>query len=187
MQTHKQHALALVAFVALATSACAGKDGIKGADGAAGTSGTDGTSGTSGTSGTDGTGVSSASTGLKIKVSGVTVNADNTVAVHFTAKDDRGYPVDLSGKTYSVNTAMQPRFALAYVSQDAAGNVLPYTVLSNSGSPAQPTAFNPLDTTKTGQGTVAENGTGAGDYTYAFPASVALDASKASNTHVVWV
>lgn len=139
-------------------------------------------------------GVSSASTGLHVAV--VDVSTTSPVTVRFTLKDDRGFPVDIAG-VYSVNTVMAPRFALAYLVQDASGKQLPPEVLTKSTSTsnpaAQPTAFN---STSAGAGTVVENGWGAGDYTYTFPTvdtaspgprAVAYDPAQLDRTHVVWI
>ena len=182
MNSHTRSALlALAAIVSVA--GCSGKNGANGANG------TDGTNGTNGVPG-----VSSVTADLAIKV--VSVTTSSPIAVRFTLKDKRGYPVDVNG-IYSVNTVIQPRFGLAYTSKDAAGNVLPYTVLTNSSSTTKPTLFQPtvFNPATAGQGTLVENGSGAGDYTYTFPTTsttggaqaVAYDATKLSATHVVWI
>lgn len=183
--------LAIVLAFALA-AACKGSDGAQGPagtngqDGAAGAPGQNGTDGTSGTNGTNGTNAvnGAVTTGMVIAVTGATVNADNTVAVTFTVKDDQGFPVDLKGR-YSLNTTISPRFALGYVTKDAAGNVLPYTVLTkSSGSPTALTA-PAVGAAATAAGQIAENGTGAGSYTYTFPASAAITTPTAS--HTLWI
>jgi OmcA/MtrC family decaheme c-type cytochrome len=127
-----------------------------------------------------------------VKASGVSTSVTDPITVRFTLKDDRGYPIDLNG-VYSLNSSIQPRFALAHFTKDASGNVLPLSVYTESGSTPQPTMYNPLGTT--GAGTLVENGLGAGDYTYTFPAAtttngpvaVAYDSSKLDDTHVVWI
>jgi OmcA/MtrC family decaheme c-type cytochrome len=135
--------------------------------------------------------------GLKILIGPGDVSTSTTgaVTVRFRLKDDNGYPVDLAGK-FSVNTPIQPRFALAYFTKDASGNVSPLKVYSKTTSATQsqpqPTMYTP---SSTGQGTITENGVGAGDYTYTFPTAdtdpgaraVAYDATKLSETHVVWI
>jgi OmcA/MtrC family decaheme c-type cytochrome len=147
-----------------------------------------------GASATGSGGITSPSTGITIAIKDVSTKAP--ITVRFTLKDDRGFPIDLAGK-FSINTAILPRFAVGYYTKDAKGNVLPlnvYTKSSSSSNPtALPTAYNPLGST--GHGTIAENGLGAGDYTYSFPTTtttngavaVAYDATKLSETHVVWV
>ena len=159
-------------------------------------------------------GPSSASTGLVVAVQSVTTTPGSPISVHFTMRDARGFPVDRLG-IYTVNTPIPLRFSLSYVTQDADGLVLPYTVLTTSNSaPAkdvfQPTAYSPdpstSATTKTpAQGTIAEDLPGSGNYTYTFPAAdvaqtdtagaangvlykaVAFDSAKLGNSHAVWI
>ncbi len=145
-------------------------------------------------------GTISPSTGIvvAVKPNGVSTTAGAPISVRFTMKDDRGYPLDLGG-TYSVNTPLQPRFAMGYFTKDAVtGTVSPLTLYTKSSSAAaplgQPTNFNPLGTAA-GNGTLVENGLGAGDYTYTFPTAsvtngpmaVAYDATKLGETHVIWI
>jgi len=145
-------------------------------------------------------GAISPSTGIVVAVvpSGVTTASDGPVAVRFTLKDDRGFPLDIGG-SYSQNTPIQPRFALGYFTKNpTTGIVSPLTVYTKSTSVAvpagQPTNYNPLGTAA-GHGTLVENGLGAGDYTYTFPTTsttngpvaVAYDPTKRSETHVVWI
>jgi OmcA/MtrC family decaheme c-type cytochrome len=140
------------------------------------------------------------STGIAaaIQPGGVSTSATAPITVRFTLKDDRGFPVDINGR-YSQNLPIQPRFALAYFTKDAAtGIVSPLTTYTKSASTAapagQPTNYNPLGTAP-GNGTLVENGMGAGDYTYTFPTTstpngpmaVAYDATKLADTHVVWI
>lgn len=140
-------------------------------------------------------GITSPSTGINVTIKEISKSATGPITVRFQVKDDRGFPIDLAGK-FSVNTAIQPRFALGYFTKDAAGNVLPlkmYTMSVSTSNPAgAPTAYA---AGSTGQGTVAENGVGAGDYTYSFPTTdtpngakkVAYDATKLNETHVLWI
>ena len=139
------------------------------------------------------------STGINVTVkpSGVSTAPGSAISVRFTMKDDKGFPLDVAG-VYSTNTPMLPRFAIGYFTRDANGIVSPLTVYTKSASasvPAgQPTSYNPLGTAP-GHGTLAENGLGAGDYTYTFPTTstpngamaVAYDASKLTETHVLWI
>jgi OmcA/MtrC family decaheme c-type cytochrome len=194
---------------AVALAGCQGSKGDTGQTGATGGNGADGSSGATGPTGPTGPvgpgGVSSASTGLKVTVVGITgtgASASDPVKVHFTLKDDRGYPVDISGLTYSVNQPMTVRFGLAYTTNDAAGNVQAYSVLTKAASATnptpQPSVYSPTLSAAPGTmgtaGMLVENGTGAGDYTYTFPTSssatgpqaVALD-STSTNTHVLWM
>jgi OmcA/MtrC family decaheme c-type cytochrome len=139
-------------------------------------------------------GTVSPTTGIVVAVKSVSPTAP--IKVRFTVKDDRGFPLDLAGG-YSVNTAILPRFTLAYFTRDASNLVSPYTVYTkttSASSPAgSPTMYSPL--TSTGQGTISENGHGAGDYTYTFPTvatvngavAVDYDATKLNETHVVWI
>lgn len=143
-------------------------------------------------------GALSPSTGIvaAFKPNGVSTSATDPVSVRFTLRDDRGYPLDLAG-VYSLNTAIQPRFALASFAKDTLGNVLPLEVYTKSTSASapngQPTMYNPKGSTTAG--TLVENGLGAGDYTYTFPTAsttngpvaVAYDATKLDLTHVVWI
>jgi OmcA/MtrC family decaheme c-type cytochrome len=138
---------------------------------------------------------------INVKSGGVSTNTTGPVTVRFTLKDSNGYPVDIKG-VYSINQAIQPRFALAYYTKDSNGNVSPLKVLTQSTSAAadggttapQPTMYNPLGTAA-GQGTITENGMGAGDYTYSFPTTatspgavaVQYDPAKLSENHVVWI
>jgi OmcA/MtrC family decaheme c-type cytochrome len=136
-------------------------------------------------------GPSSVSQGLVVAVKSVTTSTTAPIAVRFTIKDSRGFPVDKDG-VFSVNTAIAFRFALAYVTKDADGNVLPYTVYTKSGSTPQPTAYSP---TSAGQGTITVNGVNAGDYTYTFPSTttsggavaVAFDSAHLGDTHTLWI
>jgi OmcA/MtrC family decaheme c-type cytochrome len=142
-------------------------------------------------------GALSPSTGIVAQVvpGGVSTSVTDPITVHFTLKDDRGYPLDIAG-VYSQNTALQPRFAIAHFTTDSAGNVQPlstYTLSTSTAVPAgQPTMYNPASA---GQGTLVENGYGAGDYTYTFPTTsqptgpvaVAYDQTKLDDTHVVWI
>jgi OmcA/MtrC family decaheme c-type cytochrome len=140
----------------------------------------------------------SPSTGIAVTVKSVSKAAAQPITVRFTLKDDRSFPLDISG-AYSQNLAIQPRFALSYFTKDqTTGIVSPlsvYTKSTSASAPAgQPTSYNPLGTAA-GHGTLIENGLGAGDYTYTFPTTstpngpvaVAYDATKLSETHVVWI
>jgi OmcA/MtrC family decaheme c-type cytochrome len=138
-------------------------------------------------------GTISPSTGIVVDIKSVTTTAP--IRVRFTLKDSRGFPLDIAGG-YSVNTAIQPRFAIGYFTKDANNIVSPLTVytksISGSNPSGAPTMFNAAST---GQGTLTQNGSGAGDYTYAFPTvttpngamAVDYDATKLNETHVVWV
>lgn len=144
-------------------------------------------------------GAISPSTGIRIAVraGGVSTVAGAPITVRFTLKDDRGFPIDLAG-VYSLNTPVQPRFGLGYFTKSASNIVSPlvmYTKSASTSAPAgQPTMFNPLGTAP-GNGTLVENGLGAGDYTYTFPTqsitngpqAVAYDPTKLGETHVVWI
>lgn len=145
-------------------------------------------------------GAISPSTGLvaAVKPGGVSTAATAPITVRFTLRDDRGFPIDVAG-VYSVNTPIQPRFAIGYFTQDAATGVASpltvYTQATSAAAPAgQPTSFNPLGTAP-GNGTLVENGYGAGDYTYTFPTTsiangpqaVAYDVTKRGESHVVWI
>ena len=140
----------------------------------------------------------SSSTGIVAAVKAVSTSATAPITVRFTLKDERGYPLDVAG-VYSENLPIAPRFSLSYFTKDAtSGLVSPLTVYTKSASTAfpagQPTAYNPLGTAP-GNGTLAENGYGAGDYTYTFPTTsitngpfaVAYDSTKLGETHVVWI
>jgi OmcA/MtrC family decaheme c-type cytochrome len=168
MNVLKTRAVVLLAAVAIAGTACQGEKGANG---------------TSGTNGANGTYTQALSTsGLQVAVQGTpVVNANQTVSVTFTVKDDQGNPVDLAGK-YSTNTAMQPRFSLSQVNVAADGTVLPFTVLTttgtvyytttppadSSGATFNPTAVAPNPAAPQATGALVENGTGAGNYTYTF-------------------
>jgi OmcA/MtrC family decaheme c-type cytochrome len=142
-------------------------------------------------------GTISPSTGVvaAIKSGGVSTGA-GPITVRFTLKDDRGFPLDLNGN-YSLNTPILPRFAMGYFTKDANGMVTPLTLYTKSTSAAapagQPTNYNPLGAA--GNGTLVENGLGAGDYTYTFPTTsttngpvaVAYDPTKLGENHVVWI
>lgn len=143
-------------------------------------------------------GTISPSTGIVVTVKSVSTSTSDPITVRFTMKDDRGFPLDINGG-YSDNLQIQPRFALAYYTKDATtGNVSPMTVYTKSTSasvPAgQPTNYNPLGSGPN-YGTLVENGVGAGDYTYTFPTNsttngpvaIAYDATKLSETHVMWI
>ncbi len=136
-------------------------------------------------------GAISPSTGINLSIQSVSTAAADPVTVKFTLRDDRGFPLDLAG-VYSVNTAIAPRFSLSYFTKDANGIVSPLVTYTKSGSTTKtPTMYNPASA---GQGTLVENGLGAGSYTYTFPTTsangataVAYDATKLDETHVVWV
>ncbi len=140
-------------------------------------------------------GALSPSTGIRVAYKSVTTATTGPISVRFTLKDDRGFPIDVAG-VYSVNLAIQPRFSLSYFTKDATtGIVSPlvtYTKTTSAAAPnGQPTMYNPASA---GQGTLVENGLGAGDYTYSFPTTsangavaVAYDATKLGETHVAWI
>ena len=145
-------------------------------------------------------GTISPSTGIVVAVrpGGVSTSPTGPITVRFTMKDDRGFPLDIAG-AYSQNTPIQPRFAIGYFTKDpTTGIVSPLTVYTRSSSasaPAgQPTSFNPLGTAP-GNGTLVENGLGAGDFTYTFPSAsitngpmaVAYDPARLNETHVIWI
>jgi OmcA/MtrC family decaheme c-type cytochrome len=143
-------------------------------------------------------GTISPSAGILVAVKAVSTSTTAPITVRFTMKDDRGFPLDISGN-YSQNTPIQPRFALGFFTKDpTSGIVSPLTVYTKSSSAAapagQPTSFNPLGTAP-GNGSLVENGLGAGDYTYTFPTTsipngpmaVAYDPAKLAETHVVWI
>lgn len=177
MNLLKSRALTLLAATALAATACQGSKGSSGANGADGSSGSNGVTGVNG----------GQTTGLVLALTGApTINADQSVTLRFTAKDDQGFPVDLLNGKYSLNTVNVPRFAIAQIKTAADGSVLPYNVLTATGSLSQDPALPAPDpaTVKTSPGTatpsltapdaaklgvLVENGTGAGDYSYTFP------------------
>jgi OmcA/MtrC family decaheme c-type cytochrome len=140
-------------------------------------------------------GVISPSEGINLafKPNAVSTTVGSPITVRFTLKDNRGFPIDLAG-VYSVNTAIQPRFSISYFTKDPTTNhVSPLKTYTKSGSSAAPTMLNPRGTSPN-HGTLVENGLGAGDYTYTFPATtannvhaVAYDPTKLDDTHVVWV
>jgi OmcA/MtrC family decaheme c-type cytochrome len=141
-------------------------------------------------------GTISPSEGINVTYKLVSTSTTAPITVRFVMRDDRGYPLDIYG-VYSLNTPIQPRFALSYFTKDANGTVSPLTTYTKSTSVAvpagQPTNYNPL--AATGNGTLVENGLGAGDYTYTFPTTsitngvqaVAYDPTKLDATHVVWM
>ncbi|HTJ42905.1 MAG TPA: OmcA/MtrC family decaheme c-type cytochrome [Kofleriaceae bacterium] len=143
-------------------------------------------------------GASTATEGINIAIK--SVSNTSPVTVRFTMKDDRGFPLDASGAAngYSVNTAIQPRFSLSWFTKDpTTGFVSPLTVYTKSTSTSAPqglpTAYSPASGAT--NGTMVENGWGAGDYTYTFPTTnttngpqaVAYDATKMDETHVLWI
>jgi OmcA/MtrC family decaheme c-type cytochrome len=111
--------------------------------------------------------------GLKVTVTGVTLTA-GVPTVTFSFADDQGKPVDRLG-VYSVNAPLSIRLAVAKVTKDAQGNVLPYTTLT--GTAGNPTTVTAVPT---------EVGTAAGTYTYTFPSTVVIDAAS-TDTHVLWM
>lgn len=145
-------------------------------------------------------GALSPSTGINITVRSVSTTAP--VTVRFNIKDDRGYPIDIGATgqpgAYSINTNIQPRFAIGYFTKDAANIVSPLTVYTKSASATAPnglpTQYNPRGTAA-GHGTLTEVGSGAGEYQYVFPTvdtangprAIAYDAAHMADTHVVWV
>jgi OmcA/MtrC family decaheme c-type cytochrome len=143
-------------------------------------------------------GAISPSTGIvaAVKAGSVTTSASAPIKVRFTLRDDRGFPIDLAG-AYSVNTPIDPRFALARVTKDSLGNVQPFAVFTKSTSASAPSGLPTMYNPRSGasNGTLVETGLGAGDYTYTFPTAsttngpvaVAYDASKLDETHVVWI
>ena len=145
-------------------------------------------------------GALSPSTGINITVH--SVSTTSPVTVLFALKDDRGYPLDIGTGTgagvYSINTSIQPRFALAYFTKDASNIVSPLTVYTKSASASAPaglpTQYNPRGTAP-GHGTLTEVGRGAGEYQYVFPTTdtangpraIAYDAAHLGDTHVLWI
>jgi OmcA/MtrC family decaheme c-type cytochrome len=143
-------------------------------------------------------GVISPSTGIHVAYKAVSTATGAPITVRFTLKDDRGFPLDLVGN-YSLNTPIQPRFAIGYYTRDTTSSLVsPLTVYTQSASATnpvvQPTNYNPLGTAA-GHGALVENGLGAGDYTYTFPTTsttngpvaIAFDPAKLAETHVVWI
>jgi OmcA/MtrC family decaheme c-type cytochrome len=200
MRLGKNRGLVLLATAFVAIAACQGEKGPQGVGGDKGDQGAPGAPGSPGAPGAPGgqgpkgdpgqpgaPGVfvppGTSTVGLVVRDVVATADAQNRVTVSFNLTDVGGLPIDLAGK-YSVNTAIQPRFALAYISTADDGSVLPYTVLTKSGTPAQPTAFNPASGAT--NGVLVANAT-PGSYAYTFPASAALDATKLGNTHTVWI
>jgi OmcA/MtrC family decaheme c-type cytochrome len=187
MNVLKTRALVLLSAVAIAGTACQGEKGPTG------------TNGTDGTNATPSKGLSSS--GLQVAVKSATVNPDQTVSVNFTVKDDQGNPVDLAGN-YSTNVAFTPRFSLSKVNVASDGTMLPYSVLTKTGTATyapgatppdisaatlNPTAVAPANPAiPATTGVLVENGTGAGDYTYKFATGGYADApgtgSNASKT-----
>jgi hypothetical protein len=190
MTVIKNRTLTLLATLAVATAACSGDKGATGAPGdpgatgATGAKGDPGAAGTPGTPGTPGKFVPplSGSVGIVVDPANIktSIDASNRISVTFTMTDVGGLPLDAAGK-YSVNTAIQPRFALATIELAADGSMLPYNVLTKSSG--NPTAFNPASANS---GTLVEVGTGAGTYTYTYPASVTVDPTS-TKTHTVWI
>jgi OmcA/MtrC family decaheme c-type cytochrome len=145
-------------------------------------------------------GALSPSTGLVVNIAAVSTTAP--ITVRFNLKDDRGFPIDIGTNgqpgVYSINTAIQPRFALGYFTKDANNNVSPLTVYTKSASASAPaglpTNYNPRGTAA-GHGTLVEVGSGAGEYLYTFPTAdtangpraVAYDPTKLGETHVLWM
>jgi len=142
----------------------------------------------------------SPSTGVRViyRPAGVSTAAADPISVRFNLRDDRGFPLDLTG-AYSLNTEIQPRFAVGYFTKNpTTGIVSPLTVytksISGSNPNGAPTNYNPRGSGAS-NGTLVENGLGAGDYTYTFPTTggatgvqaVAYDASKLDETHVIWI
>ncbi len=220
MRTTSLPVLAVLAAACTGLLACSGTTGPQGTPGAAGPTGATGPTGPTGATGATGStgptgptgpsgpggvpGRSTSSTGVNLTVVSITqASAADPVVVRFRLADDLGFPVDVRG-IYSVNTAFAPRFALATIQTDATG-MLPYAVLTQSGSatkptatpptPAdvviQPTSFTPSFPTATPaaddaqfKGVLVENGSGAGDYTYAFPTGGTKTTTSGSNTTV---
>ncbi|NOT20839.1 MAG: OmcA/MtrC family decaheme c-type cytochrome [Sideroxydans sp.] len=143
-------------------------------------------------------GTISPSNGIHVAVTSVSTAAGTPISVRFTLKDDRNFPLDLAG-SYSLNAPIKPHFAIGYLLKDATtGIVSPlkmYTKLTSAAVPSgEPTFYNPLGADP-GHGSLVENGSGAGDYTYTFPTvsttngpvAVAYDLARQSETHVVWI
>ena len=180
MNVLKTRAVVLLAAIAIAGTACQGEKG---------------SAGTNGTNGGNGTYKNALTTsGLQVAVSGVTVNSDQSVTVSFSVKDDQGNPVDLAGN-YSTNVAMTPRFSLSKINVASDGTMLPYTVLTKTGTSTytttapdpstvalSPTAIAPANPAVPAMsGALAEVGTGAGTYTFTFPTGGYTDAPGTGN------
>lgn len=140
-------------------------------------------------------GAISPSSGVHVTITDVALT--EPITVRFTMRDNRGFPLDTAG-VYSVNMPIAPRFSLSYFTKNtvtinsvAHEVTTPLTTYTKSGtSTKNPTMYNPAS----GQGTLVENGLGAGDYTYTFPTTavgtavaVAYDQTKLDATHVVWL
>jgi len=153
------------------------------------------------------TGTYYATQGLAINY--VSVNVGPPVSVRFTLKDSSGLPVDING-VYSVNQPLSNTvlsFGLAYYTVDGNGNVTPLTVYTSlaealsapdAGAAYGPEMYSPLGASP-GEGTITENGSGAGDYTYTFPTTGTPPTTtlsgvqgipslvNTSDPHVVWI
>lgn len=139
-------------------------------------------------------GALSPSTGIVVAIKAVSTSTTAPITVRFTLRDDRGFPLDKAG-VYSINTAIAPRFGLGYFTKtgDLVSPLVMYTKSASGSNPAgAPTMYSP---SSANQGTLVENGLGAGDYTYTFPTTntangpfgVAYDPAKLGETHVLWV
>jgi OmcA/MtrC family decaheme c-type cytochrome len=154
----------------------AGLLALAGCSGEAGDAGPRGPKGDQGDPGSDFVPTGVNGPGLKIAVTGATVNADQSVSVTYTVKDDAG----------AAMAGITPRFAIARVDKrtDIQNGevVLPYVVLTKSGSKSQPPADPPPDpltvtvnpTTATPNasapattGVLVDNGGGSFTYTFA--------------------
>ncbi|MBK9037213.1 MAG: OmcA/MtrC family decaheme c-type cytochrome [Myxococcales bacterium] len=145
-------------------------------------------------------GALSPSTGVNVEIE--SVSTTSPVTVRFNMRDDRGFPLDIGAGgqagVYSINTAMQPRFAMGYFTKSASDIVSPLTMYTKTASTSVPAGtpgqYNPTGTAA-GHGTLTEIGRGAGEYQYVFPTTdtangpraVAYDAAHLADNHVVWV
>jgi OmcA/MtrC family decaheme c-type cytochrome len=186
-------ALAAAAAAGLACAGCEGPPGPEGPDGASGVAGEAGPAGPQGDAGPAGATADavaarqhvSSGPGLKLNVTGATVDTAGAVTVAFTVTDGAGQPLDLAG-AYT-DGPVSAKFVLSVLGAadgGAPGEYAAYTQQPHTSVDGSHTAK--VADSDTG-GAIAEVGEGQGTYTYAFGTKLPAGyAASATHTVGVW-
>src|SRR5262245_48387465 len=118
-------AILLLALACEGPPGATGLPGDPGDPGQPGLPGQPGEPGTPGLPGQDGTGTWFSGPGLQLTITNADIDPAGVATVDFTLTDDDGVPLDLEGR--STEGAVDVRFVLAWLDQDATGTAKQYT------------------------------------------------------------
>lgn len=160
-----------------------GPPGSNGDAGPEGPQGPAGDAGPAGDSGDPGRNATLAGEGLQLTINSATIDGSGTATVNFTITDGDGTPLDIDGNF--TEGAVSPRFILAAIADDSAGNptwYVPYTTRMVTSPITSNTAEQP---TTDSNGTFTEVGEGNGEYDYTF--GTTINVTDMAATHTVGV